>query len=251
VRPLAAMDGVRRPRASRRVPVIGGMIRGSPRERNTAQGARRGPQPWGLALSMTPQRCPACVPHRWSPRSSIHPRSVAVHTPLASLARSYCCTFQSRRTSEAEHHASGEGADTDDPRRQTCPKSAWWIPGTSWVKVGVTVCLYGLSAGGVTEGYAGNKCLHSQCVSSYVITGGWGVCMASYFSDGTTIGYRSWLSPWPQCAAYAHRKTRNQLRRTFTSLASIQSFHCNTVAVLGDVSHGEAGWPLRSLCFHL
>ena len=160
------------PRASRRGPVIGGMIRGPPRERNTAQGARRGPQPWGLALVMTPQRCPACVPPRLSPRSSIHPRSVAVRTPLASLARSYCCALQSRRTSEEEHHASGEDADTDDPRRHTGPKSAWRIPGTSWDKVGVTMGLYGLSAGGVTEGYAGKKCVHIQCVRSYVITRG-------------------------------------------------------------------------------
>ena len=62
-----------------------------------------------------------------------------MRTPLASLARLYWCALQSMRTSEEEPHASGEGADTDDSRWQTCPKSAWWILGTSWVKVGVTV----------------------------------------------------------------------------------------------------------------
>ena len=50
-------------------------------------GACRGPQLSGLALSMTPQRWLPCVPQRWSPRSSIHPTSGAVRTPLASLAR--------------------------------------------------------------------------------------------------------------------------------------------------------------------
>src|SRR5262245_54988012 len=76
---------------------------------------------------MPPQRCPACVPQRLSPRSSIHPTSGAVRTPLASLADSYWCVLQSVRTAEDEHHPSDEGADTDDPRWQTCPKSAWWI----------------------------------------------------------------------------------------------------------------------------
>ncbi len=34
---------------------------------------------------------------------------------------------------------------------------------------------------------------------------------AAYFSDGTTLGYRSWPPPWPRCAACALLKTRNQL----------------------------------------
>jgi len=34
---------------------------------------------------------------------------------------------------------------------------------------------------------------------------------AAYFSDGTTLGYRSWPPPWPRYAACALLKTRNQL----------------------------------------
>ena len=37
---------------------------------------------------------------------------------------------------------------------------------------------------------------------------------AAYFSDGTTLGYRSWPPPWPRYAACALLKTRNQLRHS-------------------------------------
>src|SRR6266852_5095710 len=33
---------------------------------------------------------------------------------------------------------------------------------------------------------------------------------AAYFSDGTTLGYRSWPPPWPRCAACALLKTSKQ-----------------------------------------
>ena len=97
---------------SRRSPVIGGMIRGTPRELWHDPGACRGPQLSGLALSMTPQRCLPCVPQRWSPRSSIHPTSGAVRTPLASLAR------PSRR--RGEHSLANTSLDR---RRQNVYKS--------------------------------------------------------------------------------------------------------------------------------
>jgi hypothetical protein len=34
---------------------------------------------------------------------------------------------------------------------------------------------------------------------------------AAYFSDGTTLGYRSWPPLWPRGAMFALVKTRNQL----------------------------------------
>ena len=34
---------------------------------------------------------------------------------------------------------------------------------------------------------------------------------AAYFSDGTTLGYRSWSTPWPRWTVCVLLKTRNQL----------------------------------------
>jgi hypothetical protein len=48
---MAAMGGARRRRASGRGPVLGGMIRGPQRERNTALWAQRWHHPCGLSSS--------------------------------------------------------------------------------------------------------------------------------------------------------------------------------------------------------
>ena len=74
--PMAAMGGARRPLASRRGPVLGGMIRGPQCERNTAPCAQRWHHTCGLS---SPPR-PTCVPQGASQPSWERGRRATLHS---------------------------------------------------------------------------------------------------------------------------------------------------------------------------
>jgi hypothetical protein len=64
---------------------------------------------------------------------------------------------------------------------------------------------------------------------------------AAYFSNATTRGYHSWLTPWPRWAVWVLLKTRNKLQPQFSGSclqvhdpASCREFSTATGGKLAD-----------------